>query len=171
MSKIEKRRKGAIVIGLEQTWTLWKEEFNTYKSHDEHLRSKQVGSNAIGKLTSRALQLCIDVLYAYAHATDMYAHKAGVMCKSHFLTCALNLVQVALLDIGIGVNSATLWWENDPSPYSEFRIVSESGCEWPIKWRRCRGNENGMSLSSINHQGFSKQVMEEAYLYDQGYTP
>ncbi|MED6147460.1 hypothetical protein PIB30_044216 [Stylosanthes scabra] len=28
-----------------------------------------------------------------------------------------------------------------------------------------------MSLSSINHQGFSKQVMEEAYLYDQGYTP
>ncbi|MED6138574.1 hypothetical protein PIB30_075548 [Stylosanthes scabra] len=28
-----------------------------------------------------------------------------------------------------------------------------------------------MSLSSINHQGFSKQVMEEAYSYDQGYTP
>ncbi|MED6220933.1 hypothetical protein PIB30_049551 [Stylosanthes scabra] len=27
-----------------------------------------------------------------------------------------------------------------------------------------------MSLSSINHQGFSKQVMEEAYSYDQGYT-
>ncbi|MED6153970.1 hypothetical protein PIB30_107442, partial [Stylosanthes scabra] len=28
-----------------------------------------------------------------------------------------------------------------------------------------------MSLLSINHQGFSKQVMEEAYSYDQGYTP
>ncbi|MED6134926.1 hypothetical protein PIB30_041484 [Stylosanthes scabra] len=28
-----------------------------------------------------------------------------------------------------------------------------------------------MSLSSINHQGFSKQVKEEAYSYDQGYTP
>ncbi|MED6226183.1 hypothetical protein PIB30_101000 [Stylosanthes scabra] len=28
-----------------------------------------------------------------------------------------------------------------------------------------------MSLSSINHQGFSNQVMEEAYSYDQGYTP
>ncbi|MED6163741.1 hypothetical protein PIB30_082950 [Stylosanthes scabra] len=35
-SKNEKRRKAAIVIELEQTWTLWKEEFNTYNSHDEH---------------------------------------------------------------------------------------------------------------------------------------
>ncbi|MED6163292.1 hypothetical protein PIB30_078453, partial [Stylosanthes scabra] len=29
----------------------------------------------------------------------------------------------------------------------------------------------GMSLSSINHHGFSKQVMDEAYSYDRGYTP
>ncbi|MED6163593.1 hypothetical protein PIB30_081486 [Stylosanthes scabra] len=34
-SKNEKMRKGAIVNGLEQTWTLWKEEFNTYNSHVE----------------------------------------------------------------------------------------------------------------------------------------
>ncbi|MED6209601.1 hypothetical protein PIB30_056349 [Stylosanthes scabra] len=31
--------------------------------------------------------------------------------------------------------------------------------------------KQGKSLSSINHQGFSKQVMEEAYSYDQGDTP
>ncbi|MED6141099.1 hypothetical protein PIB30_099992 [Stylosanthes scabra] len=35
-SKNGKRIKGAIVIGLEQTWTLWKEESNTYNSHAEH---------------------------------------------------------------------------------------------------------------------------------------
>ncbi|MED6148816.1 hypothetical protein PIB30_056489, partial [Stylosanthes scabra] len=35
-SNNEMIRKGAIVIGLEQTWTLSKEEFNTYNSHVEH---------------------------------------------------------------------------------------------------------------------------------------
>ncbi|MED6219112.1 hypothetical protein PIB30_032836 [Stylosanthes scabra] len=35
-SNNETMRKGAIFIGLEQTWTLWKGKFNTYNSRVEH---------------------------------------------------------------------------------------------------------------------------------------
>ncbi|MED6161541.1 hypothetical protein PIB30_061754 [Stylosanthes scabra] len=60
--KNAKRRNGAIVIRLEQTWTLWKDELNVYNFHVEELqRSKCLGSNSIGKLTSRVSQRYIMV--------------------------------------------------------------------------------------------------------------
>ncbi|MED6150771.1 hypothetical protein PIB30_075738 [Stylosanthes scabra] len=53
-SKHAKRRNGAIVIGLEQTWTLWKDELNVYSFHVEDFFR-------FFALTSRASQQCIIV--------------------------------------------------------------------------------------------------------------